>query len=132
VHVQDNENLTLIANRWFPGQRELGLVALVLANPQTLNSNLIFPGQKLNLPLIDPDNQIIQMKEGIFFAPLGKYPSISSLQKVISRLAQQNVRYTVMNNDTTKAAISYQVLIGAYASQEDLEQALSRVNQQSG
>jgi general secretion pathway protein A len=132
LHVQDNENLTLIANRWFPGQRELGLVALVLANPQTLNSNLIFPGQKLNLPLIDPDNQIIQMKEGIFFAPLGKYPSISSLQKVISRLAQQNVRYTVMNNDTTKAAISYQVLIGAYASQEDLEQALSRVNQQSG
>lgn len=132
VQVDYNENLTLIANRWFPGQRELGMVALVLANPQTLNSNLIFPGQKLNLPLIDPGNQIIQMKEGIFFALLGEYPSIPSLQKAISRLAQQNVRYTVMNNDTTKGAISYQVLIGAYANRKDLEQALSRVNKQSG
>ena len=132
VQVEHNDNLTLIANRWFPGQRELGMVALVLANPQTLNSNLIFPGRKLHLPLIDPGNQTIQMKEGIFFALWGKYPSIPSLQKAISRLAQQNVRYTVMNNDTTKGAISYQVLIGAYASREDLEQALSRVNKQSG
>jgi general secretion pathway protein A len=132
VQVEYNDNLTLIANRWFPGQRELGLVALVLANPQTLNSNLIHPGQKLNLPLIDPDNQTIQMKEGIFFAPWGKYPSIPSLQKALSSLTQQNVRYTVINNDTSKGPISYQVLIGAYASREDLEQALSRVNQPSG
>ena len=62
----------------------------------------------------------------------GKYPSIPSLQKAISSLTQQNVRYTVINNDTTKGAISYQVLIGAYASREDLEQALSRVNKPSG
>lgn len=132
VQVESNDNLTLIANRWFPGQKELGMVALVLANPQTLNSNLIFPGQKLNLPLINPGNQTIQMKEGIFFALWGKYPSIPSLQKAISRLTQQNIRYTVINNDTTKGVISYQVLIGAYASREDLEQALSRVNKQSG
>lgn len=132
VQVEYNDNLTLIANRWFPGQRELGMMALILANPQTLNSNLIFPGQKLNLPLIDPGNQTIQMKEGIFFALWGKYPSIPSLQKAIFRLTQENVRYTVINNDTTKGAISYQVLIGAYASREDLEQALSRVNKQSG
>jgi type II secretory pathway predicted ATPase ExeA len=50
VQVEKNDNLTLIAHRWFPGQSELGLVALVLANPQTLDSNLIYPGQKLDLP----------------------------------------------------------------------------------
>ncbi|MBU4233470.1 MAG: AAA family ATPase [Proteobacteria bacterium] len=132
VEVKDNDNLTLIAKRWFPQQMKLGVVALLLANPQNLNANLIFPGQKLNLPQIDPVNQTIQMKEGIFYALWGTYPSIPSLQQTISRLSQQNVRYTVMNNDTTKGAISYQVLIGAYASREDLEQALSRVNKQSG
>ena len=41
VEVKGNDNLTLIAQRWYPGQRELGLVALLMANPQNLNANLI-------------------------------------------------------------------------------------------
>ena len=132
VEVKGNDNLTLIAQRWFPGQRELGLVALLMANPQNLNANLIIAGQKLNLPRIDPVNQTIQMKEGILYALYGTYPSIPSLQQTISRLTQQNVRYAVINNHATKGVISYQVLIGAYANRKDLEQALSRVNKPSG
>jgi general secretion pathway protein A len=132
VEVKGNDNLTLIAQRWFPGQRELGLVALLMANPQNLNANLIIVGQKLNLPRIDPVNQTIQMKEGILYALYGTYPSIPSLQQTISRLTQQTVRYAVINNHATKGVISYQVLIGAYANRKDLEQALSRVNRPSG
>lgn len=37
-----------------------------------------------------------------------------------------------MNNDSAKGAISYQVLIGAYGSRQELEQALARVNKKSG
>ena len=132
VEVENNDNLTRIAKRWFPQQEELGLVALLLANPQNLSANLIFPGQKLNLPLIDPDHQTIQMKEGVFYALWGEYPAIPSLQKAISRLSRQNVRYTVMNNEITAGDSSYRVLIGAYGSRKDLEQALSRVNEGSG
>ncbi len=132
VEVETDDTLTLIAGRWFPDQEELGLVALILANPQNLDPNLILVGQKLNLPLIDPVNQTIQTKEGILYALYGTYPSIPSLQQTISRLSQQNVRYAVINNNTTKGAISYQVLIGAYANRRDLEQALSRVKKQSG
>jgi type II secretory pathway predicted ATPase ExeA len=132
VEVKDNDNLTLIAQRWFPGQRELGLAALLMANPQTLNANLIIVGQKLNLPRVDPVNHTIQMQEGIFYALYGTYPVIPALQQTISRLTQQNVRYAVINNHATKGVISYQVLIGAYANRKDLEQALSRVNKPSG
>ncbi|MDP2045657.1 MAG: AAA family ATPase, partial [Deltaproteobacteria bacterium] len=54
VEVKDNDNLTLIAQRWYPQQMKLGLVALLMANPQNLNANLIIVGQKLSLPRIDP------------------------------------------------------------------------------
>jgi type II secretory pathway predicted ATPase ExeA len=132
VKVEDNDTLTRIAGCWFPGHRELGVVALLLANPQNLSANRIFVGQKLNLPLIDPDHKTIQVKEGLFYALWEEYPGIQALQKAVSELSRQNVRYTVMNDDTAKGTISYQVLIGAYGSREDLEQALSRLDEDSG
>jgi type II secretory pathway predicted ATPase ExeA len=127
VEVEANDNLSRIAERWFPDQVNLGLLALLMANPQNRNANLIFPGQKLNLPQIDPDNQTIQMQEGVFYALWGTYPNIHSLQETIAKLSQQNVRYTVMKREFLEGNSLYQVLIGAYGGQEDLEQALSRV-----
>lgn len=128
VEVEQADNLASLAARWFPGQEELGLVALLLANPQYLGENRIPAGQKLNLPVIDADNHTIQLKEGVFYALLGEYPSVHALQKTLSKLSRKDVRYTVMNNETAQKSSSYQVLIGAYGNQEDLDQALFQVN----
>lgn len=127
VEVETNDTLSRIAARWFPDQEELGLVALLLANPHYIGENQILAGQKLNLPLINPANQTIQLNEGTFYALFGEYPSIRALQKAISGMNRQNVRFTVMKNETPTGNSLYQVLIGAYGGQEDLEQALSRV-----
>ncbi|MBI4643510.1 MAG: AAA family ATPase [Deltaproteobacteria bacterium] len=132
VEVKENDTLTRLAGRWFPGQVALGMTALLLANPQNLNQDMILPGQKLNLPVIEPSSQTIKLKEGIFYAFYGQYYSTQALQKTISELTRQSVRYTVLNTENSEGGASRRVIIGAYETQEDLEQALLRLKDESG
>ncbi|MFH0726584.1 MAG: LysM peptidoglycan-binding domain-containing protein [Pseudomonadota bacterium] len=129
--METDDTLSRIAERWFPDQEGLGQVALLLANPHYVDENRILPGQKLNLPLINPANQTIQLNEGTFYALFGEYPSIRALQKAVSGMSRQNVRYTVMKTETPKGNSLFQVLIGAYGDQEGLDQALSGVKGKS-
>ena len=132
VVVAENDTLTSLAGRWFPGQLDLGLTALLLANPQNRNQDLIFAGQKLNLPVIDPPTMTIQLPEGIYYALYGQCYSSQDLRQAISRLSRQSVRYTIMNSGTSGGGQSCRVVIGAYGTREDLEQALLRVKEGSG
>lgn len=131
VEVKENDNLTRLAGLWFPGQEDLGVAALLLANPQNLNQDLIFPGQKLVLPVIDPSSRAIELKEGIFYAFHGKYHSTQALQKAISALSRQSVRYTVVNTATSEGGVVKRVVIGAYETREDLAEALLRVKEET-
>ena len=132
VEVQENDTLTGIAGRCFPGHGTLGLVALLLANPQNLNQDMIFPGQKLNLPEIDPSSQTIKLKEGLFYAFYGQCSSTQAMQKAISELTRQSVRYTILSTEKSDGGSSRRVIIGAYETEEDLEKALLRLEDESG
>ncbi len=127
VEAENNDTLIMIARRWFPEQEKLGLLALVLANPQALKEDQIFAGQKLNLPGVNPADQTIRLQDGRVYALYGEYPSLRDLQKAIAHLGQHKVRYAIMNDLAEEDRASYQVLIGAYGNQQDLDQALSRV-----
>ncbi len=127
VEAENNDTLIQIARRWFPEQERLGLLALVLANPQALREDQIFAGQKLNLPGINPADQTIRLQDGRVYALYGEYPSLRALQKAIANLSRHKVRYAIMNDLAEEDRASYQVLIGAYGNQQDLEQALSQV-----
>ena len=69
------DTLNRIVSAYYPKNVDLGLEAILLANPETINMDLITPGQKLTLPLINPDNQTIILRENQFYAGYGRYLS---------------------------------------------------------
>ena len=131
VKIKENDTLSAIAAHWLPGQKDLGMVALLLANPQKLNQDSLIIGEKLNLPRVDPKKQIIQLKEGIFYAFWGQYGSYRDLEEALSGLSRKSVRYSIMNTKTSAGRIVKRVVIGAYETQADLAQALLRVKGES-
>ncbi|MDD3579450.1 MAG: AAA family ATPase [Desulfobacca sp.] len=132
IKVRANDNLTKIASTHYPDDVDLGLEAILLANPETTNEDLIYPGQKLNLPLINPADQTIILREHLFYGAYGRYFSMSSLQKTLSWLSQQGVRYLVVNTKTYQGGITHRVLIGGYENRQDLDKALQRLKARSG
>ena len=126
VKVKVGDNLAKIAAEWYPKNVDLGLAALLLANPETANVDLISPGQKLNLPLINPANLTISLKENLLFGFYGSYASMPTLQETISRLGHQGVRYVVLSTKDDQGRVTHRVLIGGYEGREDLEKALQR------
>lgn len=106
---------------------ELGLEAILLANPDTTNEDRISPGQKLSLPFINPADQTILLRENLLYAGYGRYASMPALQKALSRLSQQGVRYLVVNTRTAQGNVIHRVLIGGYDGRGDLDKALKRL-----
>jgi general secretion pathway protein A len=131
VGVKAGDTLTRIAADSYPKNVELGLEAILLANPETINVDLISPGQKLTLPLINTDDQTILLRENQFYAGYGRYFSMPTMQKTLSRLSQQGVRYLVINTRNNQGNVTHRVLIGSYESRGELEKALKRLKARS-
>jgi hypothetical protein len=127
VEVKVGDTLNRIVSAWYPKSVDLGLEAILLANPETINMDLIKPGQKLTLPLINPDNQTILLRENQFYAGYGRYFSMPTMQNTLSRLSQQGVRYLVINTRNSQGNVTHRVLIGSYESRGELEKALKRL-----
>ena len=127
MEIKAGDTLNKIASAWYPKNVDLGLEAILLANPETINVDLIAPGQKLTLPLINPDDQTILLRENQFYAGYGRYVSLPTLQKALSRLSQQGVRYLVVNTRNNQGNVTHRVVIGAYDSRTELEKALKRL-----
>ena len=130
MKVEENDTLNAIAARYFPKQLELGLVALILANPREINNeDQIFPGQKLYIPEIDPANRMIRIK-GNFYVFFKAYTSGSDLQEAIAKLMRHDVRFTVLDTGSIKGRRLYRLIIGGYNTREGLRQAFLRVKEQ--
>jgi hypothetical protein len=130
MKVEENDTLNAIAARYFPKQLELGLVALILANPREINNeDQIFPGQKLYIPEIDPANRMIRIKRNFYFF-FKAYTSGSDLQEAIAKLMRHDVRFTVLDTGSIKGRRLYRLIIGGYNTREGLRQAFLRVKEQ--
>jgi hypothetical protein len=130
MKVEEKDTLNAIAARYFPKQLELGLVALILANPREINNeDQIFPGQKLYIPEIDPANRMIRIK-GNFYVFFKAYTSGSDLQEAIAKLMRHDVRFTVLDTGSIKGRRLYRLIIGGYNTREGLRQAFLRVKEQ--
>jgi general secretion pathway protein A len=131
IIVEKNNNLTSVARQQYPNDPDLGLVALLLANPQTINEDRISIGQKLILPQINPINKVIQLKEGIFYSYYSRYYSLSSFQQAIADLSKKGVRYQVLNTQNTNGSSSHRIILGAFANMDEVKQAIEKIKTKS-
>jgi hypothetical protein len=63
--VHAGESLTGIANRNYPQDQKIDLLAVILANPAIAYENTIYPGQKLYLPEVNFANQTIRLQNNL-------------------------------------------------------------------
>jgi hypothetical protein len=132
VTVTANDTLAKIAATWFPENVDLGLDGILLANPETNNEDIISPGLKLNLPSINASDQTITLPGPLCYAVYGRYFSTATLQKALSKLGGQEVRYIVLNAKNARGDQTHRVIIGGYESKANLDKALKRLGARPG
>ena len=129
--AQAGDSLNRIANRNYPDNKKLGLVALILANPEITNENKILPGQTLYLPEISFDKETIRLRDKQFYAIYGRYLTSESLKKDTSWLQKKNVHFVLRDTKDSKRNVVYRVFLGGYGTEAELEKALESVNLKS-
>ena len=122
--VAKGDNLEKVATRWYPGNVDLGMEAIVLANLKNSNRNLFHPGRRLLLPKLNYARRIIQLRDLLFYAPYVNYRSFDMVQQTMARLHQKKVRYVVVNSTGSDGAITRRIFLGGYELAGDLEWAL--------
>ncbi len=120
--TKEDKSLTSIAARRYPGHEKMGIEAIILANPEIANENLIYPGQILHLPQIDFADNRIRWGDGLFYAPYGRYYSPLSLQRDLAWLEKEKVRYVVRKTRGTDGRTLHRVFLGGYETEGDLQE----------
>ena len=129
--TQAGDTLSRIVNRHYPDNKKLGLVALILANPELTNENKILPGQALYLPEINSDKETIRLRDNLFYAVYGRYVTSESLKKDSSWLEKQKVHFVLRDTKDSKRNMVHRVFLGGYETEAELEKALESVNLKS-
>jgi type II secretory pathway predicted ATPase ExeA len=131
LKAQAGDSLNRIVNRNFPDNKKLGLVALILANPEIADENKILPGQTFYLPEISSDKARIRLRDQQFYAIYGRYLTAESLKKDTSWLQQKNVHFVLRDTKNSKGKVVHRVFLGGYSTEAELEKALKSVNLKS-
>ncbi len=127
VVIKTNDSLSKIALRWYPQDTGLGVEAIILANLRNSKEDLIHPGQILFLPEINFKNGIIKLRDDLYYASFGHFRSFETLQKVMSNLSKQKIRYLILNTIDNKGDTVHRVILGGYERSADLQKALKLV-----
>ena len=69
----------------------------MLANPEISNNYLIYAGQVLKLPQLDPTDKIIKLQDNFYYGLYGRYYSDKDFKKHTLWLDKKNVKYLVKN-----------------------------------
>lgn len=131
VVVRNGESLGAIVSRHYPDHYKMGLLAMRLANRNELKDDLIYPGQALILPKMKLAGQGMQLDDRMFFAPYGRYHSPESLSKGTNWLKKKEIKFLVLRSRDTKGKAFYQVVIGDYGQEAELEGAFLKMNNQA-
>jgi len=129
--TQAGDTLSRLVNRHYPDNKKLGLVALILANPELTNENTILPGQALYVPEINSDKETIRLRDKLFYAVYGRYVNSNSLKKDSSWLEKRKVLFVLRDTKDSKRNMVHRVFLGGYGTEAELEKALESVNLKS-
>jgi general secretion pathway protein A len=118
------DNLSSIVAKHYPFNRKLGFAAIILANPEITNENLIFAGQNLYLPKID-DTGVIILKDNYYFL-YKHYEDTSKMNKTVSNLQERQCRFLVRKTEHRDVGKVYCIFVGGYEKKEDLKVAVKK------
>jgi type II secretory pathway predicted ATPase ExeA len=125
--VRSNESLTKIVTGHYRDYKQIGLEAVILANPDISNGDFITPGQILSLPKINRTTGEIELPDKSLYALYGIYTSAASLTNDLAWLAQRDIRYEVRETRGPNGVTLNHVFLGGYQKSQELQEARKRV-----
>jgi hypothetical protein len=118
-----DKNLYGIVAKHYPFNRKLGFVAIILANSEITNENLVFPGQNLYLPKMNKIG-VVTLKDNRYYLLHKRYDDVSKVNKIVSKLKERQIRFFVRATRHPEAGEVYRIFLGGYEREEDLELAV--------
>lgn len=125
--VRSNENLAKIVARHYRDDEQIGLEAVILANPAISNEDFITPGQTLSLPAINHTTGEIELPDKSLYVVYGIYTSAASLTNDLAWLAKRDLRYEVRKTRASNGVTLNHVFLGGYKKSQELQEARKRV-----
>lgn len=120
-----DKNLSSLAAKHYPFNRKLGFVAIILANPEITNENILFPGQDLYLPKIDNTGVII-LNDNRYYFLYKRYEDKSKMNKAVSILQERQCRFLVRKTEHPDVGEVCRIFLGGYENEEELKAAVKK------
>lgn len=131
IEIKKGESLSVVISKYYPKNQQIGLVAIMLANPEISKDYFIFPGQILKLPQLDPADQIIKLQNNLYYSLYGRFYSDKDLNKNMFLLNKNNIKYLVWNTKDAKKKAVHLIIFGGYEKKDDLKIALQIIKTKS-
>jgi LysM repeat protein len=131
ITIKKGESLYRIIARHYKQNQQIGLVAIMLANPEISKDYVIYAGQVLKLPQLDPKGNIIRLQDNLYYGLYGRYYSDNDLKDHTLWLQKKNIKFSVMNTQDVSKKNVHLVILGGYEKKEDLKIALQSVKTNS-
>ena len=125
--VRSNESLSRIVTRHYRDSEQLGLEAVILANPDISNGDFIKPGQILSLPKINHTTGEIELPDKSLYVMYGIYTSATSLANDLALLAKRDLHYAVRKTRGANGVTLNHVFLGGYQKSQELQEARKQV-----
>ncbi len=125
--VRSNESLAKIVTRHYRDDEQIGLEAVILANPDISDEDFITPGQILSLPKINHTTGEIELPDKSLYVLYGIYTSAASLTNDLAWLAKRDLRYEVRETRGANGVTLNHVFLGGYQKSQELQEARKRV-----
>ena len=125
--VKRNENLTKIVASHYGDYEQIGMAAVILANPDLSDEDFIMPGQILSLPKIDCTTEEIELPDKSLYVLYDIYTSATALNNDLAGLAQRDLRYEVREIRGSNGVTLHHVFLGGYQKGQELQEARKQV-----
>ena len=122
VAPEDGGLLKIVAG-YYPDDQEIGYGAVILANPQIKNEDIIYPGQKLLLPKID-NHTMITLNDNQHYCLYKVYYSSTQVEQTISKLKEHDIHFLVRETWLPGAGPIYRIFLGGYDDKGKLKEAM--------
>ncbi len=126
--ARGGESLTRIASQHYPNDPGLGIAALILQNPGVTKVDVIKSGEVLYLPKINFENRTIQLKDNLWYAFYGRYPSPERANKIAFWFNTMKIKFLERDIKSGDGTTIKRIFIGGYAAEEELTQALKSLS----
>jgi hypothetical protein len=131
IDIKRGESLARIVAQHYPENEQIGLVAIILANPEIYKDDLIYFRQVLKLPKVNSIDKTIQLQDNLFYILYGRYYSDVDLKMHTLWLNKKKIRFIVRNTKDSKGRNVHRVILGGYETKEELEKAMQSIKTKS-